>query len=153
MNLDRILFLDFDGVLNSIAFMRRAGTGGLWPIDKESIPHLQRIVDATDCSIVISSSWRIGRQLGELRRLLLLAGFRSTAHVIGRTPLSDTGRQRGHEVQEWLDLHVGELVAERYVCLDDGSDFLIHQPLVQTNIEVGLQPADADRCIAILMGG
>jgi hypothetical protein len=141
-----ILFLDIDGVLNSTEWMKRsANRGGLWDIDPATIPRLQRIVDVTDCKIIVSSSWRIGRSVTELREILLKAGMRSPCPVRGKTPWLDG--KRGDEIRDWLRTN-GEI--DRYVCLDDDDDFHPDQPLVQTNVEVGLTDYDAQRCIEAL---
>lgn len=152
-----ILFLDFDGVLNSAAYARREGKGGILGLDPETMPHLQRIVDETDCSIVVSSSWRIGTMLSELRGNLIAAGMRHPCPVRDATPVLDSvskggvmiSRIRGDEVQAWIDASGYE---GRYVCLDDDSDFHPHQPLVKTQWETGLTAEHADRCIALLRG-
>jgi hypothetical protein len=140
-----VLFLDIDGVLNSVQWARRVQRPGILGIDPDTIPHLQRIVDETDCDIVVSSTWRIGRQAVELREILLNAGMRSPCPVIDRTP--GGGGFRGNQIAEWLE-NAG--FDGRFACLDDDSDFLPSQPLVQTDNQIGLTSAHADRCIAIL---
>ena len=53
----RVLFLDFDGVLNSQDYRDRYGSMGAG-IDKSKMPMLKRLVDTTDAKIVIITSLR-----------------------------------------------------------------------------------------------
>lgn len=141
---ERVLFLDFDGVMNSVEWAIRTKQRGIWGIDPDTVPHLQRIVDETGCDIVVSSTWRLGTMLSELRGRLIAAGMRPPVPIVDRTAY--LGGKRGEEVAEWLEA----MEPQAYVCLDDDSDFLPGQHLVKTNGQVGLTAADADRCIAIL---
>lgn len=151
-----ILFLDIDGVMNSHAYIRRGGsvncrTDG---IDPEAVAHLQRIVDETNCSIILSSTWRLIHTLAEMRGRLIAKGMRHPCPLRGRTPdLSEKdgviqiGARRGEEVKEWIER---QGFKGRFVCLDDDGDFLPGQPLIQTTFETGLTAEHADRCIEIL---
>ncbi|HEX2600072.1 MAG TPA: HAD domain-containing protein [Terriglobales bacterium] len=141
----KVLFLDIDGVLNSEAWYR-ARPDGIWTeereIDPEALWILRAIVEMTDCSIVISSSWRIGRHLDDFYRIL------PGLPVIGMTPVSRTNETRGAEVREWLK---GNPV-DRYAILDDNSDFYDDQPLVRTEWKIGLRPRHAERVVQMLTG-
>jgi hypothetical protein len=95
-----VLFLDIDGVLNSTSWAIRTKQRGIWGIDPDTIPHLQRIVDETGCDIVVSSTWRIGRGAVELREILLKAGMLHPCPVVDRTP--GGGGFRGNQIAEWL---------------------------------------------------
>jgi hypothetical protein len=71
----RILFLDFDGVLNSRGFlaMSRGLAISRYPhseIDPEAVARVNRILERTEAEVVVSSSWRHGRTLAELQALL-----------------------------------------------------------------------------------
>lgn len=164
-----ILFLDIDGVLNSIAYAIRTKIKGIWGLDAPCVKKLQRIVDETNCDIVIMSTWRRIHTLEEISDMLVAAGMRSPVPIIGKTPVnSHVGRLqtdcklvRGHEVDAWLNNKDNEYRVfydtahtrhVRYCCLDDDIDFLSFQPLVRTNIEVGLTNDDVDNCIARLVG-
>jgi Swiss Army Knife RNA repair-like protein len=156
-----ILFLDIDGVLNSLEFAKREQAsgklGGIIGIDPDAVKHLQRVVDETQCSIVLSSSWRIGAYVSDIRGQLIAAGMRHPCPLHDKTPVLEgkrvNGRYqnvlRGEEVKLWRDTagHEGT-----YVCIDDGSDFLAGQPLVKTEWEIGMQSTHADLCIEILLG-
>ena len=155
-----ILFLDVDGVLNSHDYIRRGGSLSCTRdgIDPEAVKHLQRIVDETECSLILSSTWRLIHPLADMRGRLIAKGMRHPCPLRGKTPdLSEQqtkgaiqiGVRRGEEVKHWIDRNRFE---GRYVCLDDDSDFLPDQPLVKTNFNEGLTAAHADQCIAILKG-
>jgi len=147
-----ILFLDIDGVLNSIAYAIREQPRGLWGIDRQAIPLLQQIIDRSGCVVVLMSTWRNLYPLSEMARRLHEHGMREEVPLIGATPnfgMGDGRGLRGYEVEHWLS-HLTQIPP--YVCLDDDSDFLPEQPLVQTDIQVGLTPADVWRCVHILNG-
>lgn len=152
-----ILFLDVDGVLNSHAYIDRGGSLSCKRdgIDPEAVTHLQRIVDETNCSLVLSSTWRLIHSLADMRGKLIAKGMRSPCPLRDKTPdLSARGGtveryQRGLEVNAWI-ANVG--FEAPYACLDDDGDFLPGQNLVQTKFETGLLAEHADRCIAILTG-
>lgn len=143
-----VIFLDFDGVLNSRRF--RAARPGM--IDEKHMTFLRRIVEETGARIVLSTSWRIhwdespenrsetGR---EIDRILEKYGI----EIIGK--ISD-GRDKAHEIRHWLDGHpdVG-----RYVILDDSpfgwGDLAEH--LVQTGgLRDGLDSRTAELAVAVL---
>lgn len=162
-----LIFLDIDGVLNNMWHCktladqghRGVGFGQPWELDKgnfsrltvgwdpNNVEALMTIVEETKAMIVISSTWRIGRHVPFFRRCF--AAFDVSPEVAGKTPEINTpGSIRGDEVNAWLE-HVD---ADRWVCLDDDSDFHPENNLVQTNMDVGLTMEDAERAINILRG-
>ena len=154
-----IIFLDIDGVLNSIHWWvgrqdlvrsylppRRASTA--WRekrLDPACVGRLQHLVEQTGASIVLSTSWRFRMSIPEFRKLMALHGFEA-APVIGATP-AIVRSIRGEEVAAWRIEHQSVCP---YVCLDDDGDFLPDQPLVQTHPEVGLSDDDVKRCVLLL---
>jgi hypothetical protein len=163
-----VLFLDIDGVLNSLDIASRVGFGYPPETDKLStkeslrwcpmmVARLRRIVARTDCDIVIMSSWRgYGADCRKKWQEMFACYDWPDCPVIGETP--DLAQQRhqtglylacvrGKEVLTWLSYHPEVLF---YVCLDDENQFLPSQPFVQTTIDVGLQDEQVERCIEIL---
>lgn len=153
----RILFLDVDGVLNTPSNWAVRGTYDHadmpewdWPgVHARCIGYLNQITTATDASLVMSSTWRIGT---EERFQRLTHDFNAIAGVkakfIGRTPPS-IWKPRGHDIQRWLDQYPGEV--ESFCILDDNSDMAhLADRLVQTSYLVGLQQCDVDRAIELL---
>lgn len=115
-----IIFLDFDGVLNSLrstlAFRNAR------KFDEVAVGLIERLTVECDAGVVVSSAWRIGSTLDGLRRALFKNGGEDLAErVIGKTP--QFGANRGAEIAEWLatnpSLHSGN-----YVIVDDDSDML-----------------------------
>lgn len=145
-----VIFLDFDGVLNSRHF--RATRSGM--IDEKHMTFLHRIVKATGARVVLSTSWRIHWDASpknrsetgwEIDQIFGKYGI----EIIGK--ISD-GLDRVQGIRHWLDGHpdVG-----RYVILDD-SPFRwgeLAQHLVRTGGLVdGLDNRTAEMAIAVLSG-
>lgn len=151
----RVLFLDFDGVLNSRAWFtaeRRDGKdSNLGDIDPAAVARLQRIVDETGASIVISSTWRLLHKKLVLQSLLSRRGLR--ARIAGVTP-AIPDKDRGDEIQAWLN--VANLMPEKQrpcgiAILDDDSDMAHLLPwLVRTPFELGLTDYYAAQAIEML---
>lgn len=164
----KVLFLDVDGVLNSLEWCKAGHGFGCPPRKRERctkerlkwcpdmVKRLRRVIEATGAHIVVSSSWR-GYGAGAVRKwkaMFNVYGWRN-APVIGETP--DLCRMvnglyrsttRGEEVAAWLKAHTH--VVDRFVCVDDGDDFLPDQPLVLTDMETGLTEDAALKCIVLL---
>lgn len=144
---DSIIFLDIDGVLNSLAFIKEPSfTGGLVGIDPKAVAHLNRLVEATEACIVISSTWRILDSLKSIRRDIRNAGGSAYIQIIDKTPTG--GPFRGNEIQRWLDAHPN---ITNFIILDDDSDMEHLTPyLIQTNWETGLQDKHVEAAIKML---
>ena len=163
----RVIFLDIDGVLNSVKQITE--TNDLLLKKEISDSHayhayevpgyaqsmsLASILQAVpDSAIVISSSWRAQSQNASLWGYLLhLASNREAGfdvHVTEATTgyFTDSGC-RGDEIAAWLRNHP-EVVG--YVILDDKDDMgALSERLVQTTYATGLTPNDAVKAIKIL---
>jgi len=137
----RVIFLDFDGVLAPIRRWDRYED-----LDPACVAVLNEIVAAAGADVVISSTHRHGKTVGELQAMLQAEGF--TGCVLGKTPTGAPGAGRADEIAAWLAEHpvVG------YVIIDDHADMgALHPHLVQTHPAHGLRVADVPRAIAILM--
>ncbi len=146
----RLLALDFDGVLvNHKSWYVRSG--GHASADPPCVEALNHITDTTGAEIVISSSWRIGTSLPELRGILKSWGV--TGKVIGKTPHQSARRgaifiseDRGSEIRRWIEGYTQGGAVEALVILDDDEDMGTLSPfLVKTEFETGLTMADAER--------
>lgn len=153
----KIVFLDFDGVLNSKEWLRQNGDKikettsmlqrGVEEIDPKALARVKQIVDQTGAQVVISSSWRILHSMSELRSILRQAGW-IDAPIIGPTPIiRDAGGKRGDEIHLWLNDHDD---IENFICLDDDGDFYADQNLIQTNWESGIQDEHVAEAIRFL---
>lgn len=122
----QVLFLDFDGVLNNTEFYEReAARRKSLPLDAPYCPRddfdpenmAQLTALATrlpDLNVVISSSWRKGRTLGELRDYLAPAFTRN--RILGVTP-NDSSRLRHIEITRWIE--ESGLTVDRFLGIDD----------------------------------
>jgi hypothetical protein len=155
------VFLDIDGVLNSIEAWDRLGRGDR--IDDRAVDILNQIIIRSQwprrfvpTCVVVSSTWRIGRSTSELRLLLKRHGF--AGRLIGRTDVLDSktggpGRERADEIAKWMGDRPW-LVVSSFVVLDDDPIASVHHPisdrLVQIDAQVGLTAADVDKAVTIL---
>lgn len=127
----KILFVDFDGVLNS------QGSFLLEKRRRDKNPNIEISIQNTLCKvctsnfqfildqdpnktikIVISSSWRIFNDLKWLKKKLKSYGIDSS-RVIGVTPHSGMYYDRGAEIAAWL---YNRADIEKYVIIDDVDD-------------------------------
>lgn len=137
--MDRIIFLDIDGVLNSQHYFReRKKDNRSFPIDDldpKAIEMLNSLIENTKAKIVISSSWRLlNSRKDKIAEYLSEVGFKYPEAVIGITPdLHIKGMNssipRGCEIREWLYLNYGYDYDQKmkYVIIDDDSDMLLWQ--------------------------
>lgn len=148
----KVIFLDFDGVLNSVEYWRRgshrdANDTSLM-LDPAAVGLVNQIVRRTGAKVVISSSWRILPSM-RANEALNRCGF--IGDIIGETPnLRDGVLVRGHEIQAWLDAHPE---VKAFVILDDDSDMAhLAGNLVKTVHAVGITQANADAAVLTLGG-
>lgn len=151
----KVIFLDFDGVLNCAEWMKNVNRQqylSMFEKDKEELDpvRVKMISDFAlefDASIVISSSWRILCSLKILTDLLRIRGLDERVAVIDVTPRSSSGF-RGSEVEQWLkETHH---TVESHVIFDDDGDFHPDQPLVKTTWDSGLEQHHIDKAREIL---
>ena len=113
-----------------------------------AVAALNLVTDLTPARIVISSTWRKGRTLMQLREILADQGVTGT--MIGKTGNDETGI-RGREIQAFLDEH--GLEPDDCVILDDDADMEHLLPrLVRTGWDAGLTPEDARIAVELLTG-
>lgn len=148
----RVLFLDFDGVLNSRALVDRVGwepplgsDRDLEIIDEGAIDLLNFVVRETGARIVVTSSWRATYALDALRSLLARRGFTGT--VLDVTPQL-TGRLRSAEIDRWLRDHD----VESFAIVDDDEEAGEgdRSRFVRTTYEAGLTREHAWQLIDVL---
>jgi hypothetical protein len=145
----KIIFLDIDGVLNSQNFFKTHKPNNDWKetddIDRRAIAILNNILEKTNAKIVISSSWRIGRTLENLKLMAKIVGIHPEK-IFSKTPVLND-KDRGFEIEAWLEQNK----TEKFVILDDDSDMgnLMHH-LVKTKSETGLTKELAEKVINLL---
>lgn len=148
-----VLFLDFDGVLNSSRFFT-ARLAAKLPItsaddrvDPAAVALLNRIVDTLDPMFVASTTWRHAYSTGALTRCLRGHGFKG--RIQSATPLNGYA-ERGGEIQAWMTVH--GVTADRIVILDDNDDMEHLSPrLVRTSDRDGLTALDVARATSMLL--
>lgn len=143
--INKYLFLDIDGVLNSVSWYREEwNKNHVYPqgdFDPKCVELVNRIVEETGCKVVVSSSWRTE---SNLQSIFDKAGLEFKIHSI--TPF---GSHRGCEIQEWLDSQTEPYV---YAIVDDDRDMLSHQRkyFIKTNTVIGITDEDVRHIINIL---
>jgi len=149
----RVIFLDIDGVLSHYK--------SRWNIDPQKVALLEEILKSTGAKIVVSSSWRVGCRDGKDFVDKMFSTWRSELSTQKRDSLfiesiidvtDHMGRERGDEIQRWLDAHEDEV--ETYVILDDDNDMLEEQlfNFVQTDGWYGMSDRTVELATQILNG-
>lgn len=144
----KIIFLDIDGVLNSL---RSCMAFGDYPypgrnyhkFDDVAIGLVKDIIKATDAKVFLSSTWRLTLSEREQKQLSRRFDF----PIFGLTP--DLSRKkRGYEIQTILD----EYNPTHYVILDDSFDMLDSQlsNFVKVDYNNGLSYENYKRALKLL---
>ena len=159
----KIIFLDIDGVLNSIGWVER--TKGTAYEDKEIDPSkvrlLKQIIDKTDAKIVLSSTWREVDGSDDIPRHQMydylveeLGTYR--IEIFSRTPLINNNRPK--EIKRWLE--ETPFKVDKFISLDDDFDkkdyqkYGISDCLIKTeywNINGGLSKEYVEKAIKKLL--
>ncbi len=190
----KIIFLDMDGVMNNHQVFSTNSTKHndhlnegerdnctCWTLENQVDPacveRLNKIIDATDTKIVISSSWRKVCDVDEMRRILGMHGLKQPACIIDQTPdlandeawvrawrdaedrafREKHGRERkfpyirierGLEIREWL---LKNPHVTHFVILDDSGDMAMLKPWhLQTDEIIGLLDEHINRVFELL---
>lgn len=164
----RILFLDFDGVLNTDNYTKRLVAEGKAYrdvygdlFDPEAVRNLKRIIDSVaDVKIVITSTWKDTIGADNVRQLWKDRYMPGRIYGMTKPFIPDFFSMdsdfelaimagKGHEVKQWLEEHAkGE---HRYVILDDMSYFLPEQEphLVKVDQFRGITEEDSAKAIRL----
>ena len=159
----KVIFLDVDGVLNSVRWMKSdecVTNGGIFGMDTQAVKLLKYIIEKTDAKIVVSSSWRIGGITegshfhDELKRTDPSDTILDA--VIGKTCQGDIDPPlprnwvRGDQIQRWIDDNDFD---GKFVILDDSDDMAhLSDHLIRTETEIGILRSHVDRVIKALNG-
>jgi hypothetical protein len=151
----RIVFLDFDGVLNSRALVERSATPyapGIELLADDAVARVERLCVDAGASIVVSSTWRLTFDRAALQEMLRAKGLATTT-ILDITPMIPHKRGRGQEIQLWLDTapRARGFPVEGLVILDDEPDMLHLTPwLVLSSFETGLTDAHVALAMSVL---
>ena len=159
--MDKYLFLDFDGVLNTKFYQDLLMSQGKPYRDKHgpffdpvAVEQLKRVIDSTHADIVIDSSWKF---LGLEAMQDMWTDRQMPGRVIDMSPNIDgfgldVRKSKGIEIDFWL--FENTVADARYVIIDDEYVVLDSQlpRFILTNPFDGLTELLADRAIALLNG-
>ena len=152
----KVIFLDFDGVMNTAYYGHFLGKEGLpyrdefgAVFDPNCVGYLKEIIEKTGAEIVVTSSWKSLMTYRDMLNMWEQRGL--PGYVIDLTPSSSGCRRRGDEIDAWLKECKDEC---QYVILDDidESNFNEHQlpRLIVVNPYHGLDKEVAERAIELL---
>jgi hypothetical protein len=114
-------------------------------LSSEAIRNLNEIVSYTRSKVVITSNWRLGLTLTQLKIILRSEGFHGD--VVGKT---DIGVSRGEEILEWIELKG----VTDYVVIDDQVGDIISvlgdKRVIEVDHKKGLDRNVVDKAIDIL---
>ncbi len=167
-----IIFLDFDGVLNTEKYYCELKSKGLPSDDKygqlfdpEAVANLRKIIDATGARIVVSSSWRY-MGLNVLQRMWYDRDL--PGRIVDITPLHllddklrDTDLTqvdilslcRGNEIKWYFDEVLdANSNSRRFVIFDDLKDVLpeLQDHFVRIDPIVGITEGDVEKAIVVI---
>ncbi len=147
-----VIFLDIDGVVVTPASMN---VGDARTVDVQCVAELNRLVEAADAEIVVTSSWRTCYSLDFITEALTAGGFRHANRVIGHTDhlhyriehgIAVGRAERFDEILAWLSTNP----REHFVVLDDDFEAEVPGHFVRTASDLGLTARDVDAALAIL---
>lgn len=148
----KIIFLDIDGVLNSVqsSFGYKERSYDYAGLSEEGIGLLRELCKITGAKIVVSSTWRHDGHEA-IAGAFAAKGWREVVFyktLIGTTEYPGEGC-RGDQIQKWLDGHCSVM---KYVIIDDDSDMLESQAdnFIHTDGNVGFTLYDMVQAAIIL---
>ena len=143
----RLIFLDYDGVVNNLVFHDINGEPTFYTKkgedgsrdecvnDFQAIAWLNKICREFNCEIVVTSTWR-GRP--DYQDCLYKAGLNKNIKILGRTPYISVC-ERGQEIMAWFEANPDYKKFDYIVLDDDIADMgLVLEHLIQTDTYRGL---------------
>lgn len=120
-SMNKIIFLDIDGVLNSnqywasIQDRKKTMPEMEFQLDPKCLRNLKKIVDETHSKIVVTSTWkRIKDHIDKFKNHISQYGL----YVYDLAPCHPDGAiHRGDEIRQYLEEHKGEV--DKFILLDD----------------------------------
>lgn len=142
----KVLFLDWDGVLNCAYGMSAT-------LDYDLVYHLNRVVGRTGCKVVLTTDWRLHLSMAEVKEKMRLAGFHHEGAIVGKTPSLLKPAGRHYEISAWLNAYGKDVTS--YAIVDDCwiGDTDTHElrlRFVRTSKLTGLTEEKAEELVALL---
>ena len=154
----KIIFLDIDGVLNSMAYFKNVKeVDGFNEISEFHLQKLSEIYHAAGAEIVLCSTWRTLQVDNEMYQYLVNSLDKYDMRISDKTPV--IGMNRPLEIFSWLEDQSEEV---QFVILDDDyptdeyEEYGLEDHLVRTvfycfeESEGGLQDTHVEKAIEIL---
>ncbi len=157
MERKNIVFLDYDGVVNTLMFYEGQNQPRYYyPEDNkvnnyQAVRWLEKLCLEENASIVVSSDWRKWPNYVECLRN---GGLSEKVEILGKTPiLGYEDSTRGQEIQAYIDQNKDKFIIENFVILDDDVDMGDLLPnLVKTYAMVGFHYKEYIKAKKILHG-
>ncbi len=133
----KVIFLDIDGVLQLLG-------SDTEEFDEKSCKNLKRILTATGCKLVLTSSWRLYASYRAMLFEFLKPYSITRDDFIGKTKLLES---RAKEIYSYLKKHTE---IEDYIILDDedmASPLIPQGKQFKTDPQKGITKSIADKCI------
>ena len=150
--LDRIIFLDYDGVVNTPIWMNYKRSDGseyftaryAWPHDGfvnnfQAICWLNELYKKYPYDIVVTSSWRMDCRKTTYQECLYNGGLSKDINILGCV---DDGYARDLLIEKWLS---DNNYTGRYIILDDDNyycDSNLKDRVVLTDADIGITVKD-----------
>lgn len=172
MEYERLLFLDIDGVVNTLMIWDSPQDKGRSTIfkdgyyfelnhpgdgkvsNKQAMLWVSKLCTDYDLSIVITSTWLIGNDYRKIAEALYNSGLSKEVQVLGGIN-KNQGHSRGWQIEAWFNERNLNIDKTCFVIADDDSDMIGYQKdftsyLVQCNTSVGFSHVDYCRACELL---
>lgn len=143
--LNKVLFLDIDGVLNGYDIFQSKRPYPLSEFNEEKVNILNSLFEEIpDLKLVLSSSWRF---FDGIENIVKASGI--SKELFSITPYSE--KSRGDEIKQWIKDFNKPCI---YCIVDDIDDFYDDQKdsIVFTNPNIGITEKDVEKIKLILNG-
>ena len=171
--IEKYIFLDFDGVLNTGNYQKRMKEEGIDAYDEygpmfdpQAVRYLEQIIERTGCKIVISSTWR-NEGIVRMQQMWKDRGMPGTIYSMTPILLSTTFQDalngellsapvknaKALEIDMWLQNHASK--EARYVIIDDESirmDEVDYLHMIKTDDETGIDIYAVHNAVLALNG-
>ena len=149
----RIIFLDFDGVVNTIYYryykrfkkyqMRYATSADKIVNNRQAIQWLNELYDKYPYDIVVTSTWRLH---SNCIQILYNSGLNKKIKIIGYTPYLE-GKIRGEEIKKWIEDN-NYVNFNNFIILDDDTDMGdLDNHLIKCDPYLGFTIYEFEKCI------